>query len=183
MVREVPDQNGHEAYRSLVLRYGRRDAHGETTLLIKVMNFNFGDIDAMETKFEEFNLLIEQSVIHNLPRDASGNLSVPEKARKGFKLMERDDPMHVDFVHKEGQKGKEKGNDKDKGKHKGKSKGKGKQNEKGKSSGKGSRIKNNSRVPAGTVARQDTSGANVGRKAVGPRNKRTMSVRRRKLVT
>ena len=28
------------------------------------------------------------------------------KARKGFKLMERDDPMDVDFVHKEGQKGK-----------------------------------------------------------------------------
>ena len=59
------------------------------------------------------------------------------KARKGFKLMERDDPMDVDFVHKEGQKGKEEGNDKGKGKPKGKSKGKGKQNEKGKSSGKG----------------------------------------------
>ena len=43
MVREVPDQNGYEAYRSLVLRYGSRDAHGETTLLIKVMNFNFGE--------------------------------------------------------------------------------------------------------------------------------------------
>ena len=51
--------------------------------------------------------------------------------------MERDDPMDVDFVHKEGQKGKGKGNDKGKGKHKGKSKGKGKQNERGKSSGKG----------------------------------------------
>ena len=34
------------------------------------------------------------------------------KARKGFKLMDRDDPMDVDFVYKEGQKGKEKGNDK-----------------------------------------------------------------------
>ena len=107
--------NGYEAYRSLVLRFGSRDAHGETTLLIKVMNFNFGDIDAMETKFEEFNLLIkehddissidnrhdqtshscgksarttvnpfaiEQSVIHNLPRDASGNQSVPERAQR-----------------------------------------------------------------------------------------------------
>ena len=52
-------------------------------------------------------------------------------ARKGFKLLERDNPMDVDFVHKEGQKGKEKGNDKGKGKHKGKSNGKGKQNEKG----------------------------------------------------
>ena len=48
MVREVPDQNGYEAYRSLVLKYGSRDAHGETTLLIKVMNFKFGDIDAMD---------------------------------------------------------------------------------------------------------------------------------------
>ena len=45
--------------------------------------------------------------------------------------------MDVDFVHKEGQKGKGKGNDKGKGKPKGKSKGKDKQNEKGKSSWKG----------------------------------------------
>ena len=60
MVRDVPDQNGYEAYRSLVLRYGSRDAHGETTFLIKVMNFNFGAIDATETKFEEFNLLIKE---------------------------------------------------------------------------------------------------------------------------
>ena len=59
------------------------------------------------------------------------------KARKGFKLMDRDDPVDVGSVHKEGQKGKRKGNDKGKGKSKGKSKGKGKQNEKGKSSGKG----------------------------------------------
>ena len=58
-------------------------------------------------------------------------------ARKGFKLMERDDPMDVDFVHTEGQKGNGKGNDKGKGKHKGKSKGKVKRNEKGMSSGKG----------------------------------------------
>ena len=59
-MREVPEQNGYEAYRCLVLRYGSRDAHGETTLLIKVMNFNFGDIEAMESKFEEFNLLIKE---------------------------------------------------------------------------------------------------------------------------
>ena len=169
MVREVQDQNGYEAYRSLVLRCG--DAHGETALLIKVMNFNFGDIDAMETKFEEFNLLIKEhddiSGIDNIPDTIKRAILVaraPEplrthlqlnsqsyttflemrqainhclKARKGFKLMERDDPMDVDFVQKGGQKGKEKGNDKGKGKHKGKSKGKGKQNEKGKSSGKG----------------------------------------------
>ena len=82
------------------------------------MNFNFDDIDAMETKPEEFNLLIkehddiskkrqytgydqavhsggksagttanpptvEQSVVHNIPRDASGNQSIPESAQ-GF---------------------------------------------------------------------------------------------------
>ena len=60
------------------------------------------------------------------------NMRVPEtcastlphlKARKGFKLKEReDDPMDVDFVHKESQKGKGKGNDKGKGKSKGKGK-------------------------------------------------------------
>ena len=60
------------------------------------------------------------------------------KARKGFKLKEReDDPMYVDFVHKESAKGKGKGNDKGKVQSKGKSEGKGKHNEKGKSSGKG----------------------------------------------
>ena len=42
--------------------------------------------------------------------------------------------------------------------------------------GKASRIKKSSEVHAGTVARQDTSGANVGRKAVEQRNKRSMSV-------
>ena len=73
------------------------------------------------------------------------------KARKGFKLMERDDPMDVDFVHKEGQKGKGTGHDKVKGKPKGKSKGKGKQNQE---------------TFQGTWQDQDTSGANVGRKAV-----------------
>ena len=51
------------------------------------------------------------------------------KARKGFKLKEREDyPMDVDFVHKASRKGKGKGNDKGKGKPKGK----GKQFEKGK---------------------------------------------------
>ena len=60
------------------------------------------------------------------------------KARKGVKLKEKeDDPMDVDFVHKESPKDKGKGNDKGKGKSKGKSKGKGKHIEKGKSSGKG----------------------------------------------
>ena len=54
--------------------------------------------------------------------------------------MERDDPLNVDFVYKEGQKGNGRGNDKGKGKPKGKSKGKGKQNEKGKSSGKGRKV-------------------------------------------
>ena len=203
MVREVPDQNGYEAYRSLVLRYGSRDAHGETAILIMVMNFIFGDIDAMETKFDEFNLLIKKdddiSGVDNIPDTIKRAVLVaraPEplrthfqltsqsyttffemrqainqhlKARKGFKLMERDDPMDVDFVHKEGQKGKEKGNDKGKGKPE--------------SIGKDSRIKKSSKAHAGIVARQDTSGANVGRKAVERRNKRTMSVRRRKLVT
>ena len=161
MVREARGTrpNGYEAYRSIVLRYVSRDAHGETTLLIKEMNFNFGDIDAMETKFEEFNLLIKEnddiSGIDNIPDTIKRAILVaraPEplrthlhlnsqsyttflemrqainqylKARKGFKLMERDDPS------------KGKGNDKGKPKGKRQRKGKGKQNEKGKSSGKG----------------------------------------------
>ena len=145
----------------------------------------------METKFDEFNLLIKKdddiSGVDNIPdtikravlvarapeplrthfqltsqsyttffRDASGNQSAPESTQR-FKLMERDDPMDVDFVHKEGQKGKEKGNDKGKGKPE--------------SIGKDSRIKKSSKAHAGIVARQDTSGANVGRKAVERRNK------------
>ena len=155
MVREVPDHNGYEAYRSFVLRYGTRDAHRETTLLIKVMNFNFGDIDDMESKFKEFNLLIKDQ------DDISGKDNVPDtikrailvarapdslrthlqlnsqsythflemrqaitqflKARKGFKLKERDDePMDIDLVHREASK-----------------RTKGKDNEQGKSAGKG----------------------------------------------
>ena len=60
MVREVLEQNGHEACRFLVMRYWSRDAHGETSFLIRVMNFNFGDIEAMESKFEEFYLLVKE---------------------------------------------------------------------------------------------------------------------------
>ena len=78
MVREVPDQNGYEAYRSLMLRYGSRDAHGETAFLIKVMNFNFGDIDAMETEFEEFNLLIKE---HD---DISGIDNTPDTIKRAI---------------------------------------------------------------------------------------------------
>ena len=166
MVREVPEQNGYEAYRCLVMRYGSRDAHGETTLLIKVMNFNFGDIEAMESKFEEFNLLVKEhddiSGIDNIPDTIKRAILVaraPEplrthlqlnsqsyatfldmrkainqylRARKGFKLKEReDDPMEVDLVHKESSKDKGKGKSKGKGKPKSKGKGKGKHNEKG----------------------------------------------------
>ena len=203
MVREVPDHNRYEAYRSLVLRCGSRDAHGETAVLIKVMNFNFGDIDAMETKFEEFNLLIKE---HD---DISGTDKIPDtikrailvarapeplrthlqlnsqsyttflemrqainqylKARKGFKLMERDDPMDVDFVHKEGRKGK--------------SKGKGKQNEKGKSSGKGRSNQEKIQSTCRNCGKTRHKWSECWRKAVEPRNERTMSVRRRKLVT
>ena len=82
------------------------------------------------------------------------------KARKGFKVMERDDPMDVDFVHKERKR----------------------QGQRKAHRQEANRIKKKSRVPAGTGARQDTRGANVGRQAVEPRNKRTMSVRRRKLA-
>ena len=49
--------------------------------------------------------------------------------------------------------------------------------------GKASRVKKRSEGCAETVARRDTNGANAKRKAAEPRNKRTVSVRQRKLVT
>ena len=103
------------------------------------------------------------------------------KARKGFKLMDRDDPMDVDFVYKEGQKGKETTRAKES--PKARAKGRASKMRKERVLGKASRMKNNSKALARIVARQDTSGAILGRKAVEPRKKRTMSVRRRKLVT
>ena len=90
MVREAPDQKRYEAYRSLVLKYGSRDAHGETTLLIKVMNFNFGDIDIMEPKFEEFNLLIKE---HD---DISGVDIVPDTIKRAILVARAPKPRPRD---------------------------------------------------------------------------------------
>ena len=183
------------------------------------MNFNFGDIDVMESKFEESNLLIkghdENSGLDNVsdtikrailvaraPEPLRTHLELSSqshstfleqrqainqhlKARKGFKLKEReDDPVDVDFVHKESIKGKGEGNDKGKGKPKGK----GKQKKANTTSEervqeKASRIKKRTEDTKATMARRDTNGANVGRKAADPRNKRTASARWRKLVT
>ena len=163
MVREGSDQNG------------RRDAHGETTLLIKVMNFNFGDIDVMETKFEEFNLLIKDhddiSGIDNVPDTIKRAFSCGKSTRtianpiaieqsvvfklprdtssaQGFQTQERDDLMDVNFVHRESKKGKGKGNDKGKRKSKGKSKGKANKTRKESVLGKAKQIKNSSKVHA-----------------------------------
>ena len=92
--------------------------------------------------------------------------------------------MDVDFVHKECQKGKGKGNDTGKGKPKGNSKGKGKQNEKGKSCGKGKSNQENFQGTCWNCGKDRTQVERMlGGKAVKPRNKRTMSVRRRELVT
>ena len=89
MVREVPDQNRYEAYRSLVLRYGSREAHGETTLLIKVMNFNFGDINAMEMKFEEFNLLTKE---HDV---ISGIDNIPDTIKRAILVARAPEPLRT----------------------------------------------------------------------------------------
>ena len=166
MVREVPDQNGHEAYRSLVLRYGSRDANGETTLSIKEMNFNSG---------EEFNLLrtvadpsaTEQPVILKFPPDAPVNQPVHESTQKVQAKGERrglDGPQgnKQERRQREGQ-----GQGKEKGKRKGK--GKGKENEQGKGAGK---AKSSQEPFRGTC--RNTNGANDGRKAAEPRNKRTL---------
>ena len=89
MVREVPEQNGYEAYRCLVMRYGSRDAHGETTLLVRVMNFNFGDIEAMESKFEEFNLLVKE---HD---DISGIDNIPDTIKRAILVARAPEPLRT----------------------------------------------------------------------------------------
>ena len=89
MVREVPDQNGYEVYRSLVLKYGSSDAHDETTLLVKVTNFNFGDIDATETKFEEFSLLIKE---HD---DISGIDNIPDTIKRATLVARGPEPLRT----------------------------------------------------------------------------------------
>ena len=89
----------------------------------------------------------------------------------------------ISFTRK-ARKGKEKCNDKGKGKPKGKSKGKGKQNEKGKSIWE--RQVKSRKIPRYLQELwQDRTQVErtLGEKRGGPRNKRTMSVRRRKLVT
>ena len=46
------------------------------------MNFNFGDIDAMETNFEEFNLVIKE---HD---DISGKDNVPDTIKRAILVAE-----------------------------------------------------------------------------------------------
>ena len=183
------------------------------------MNFNFGDIDVMESKFEESNLLIKEhdniSGLDNVSDTIKRTILVaraPEplrthlelnsqsystslemrqainqylKARKGFKLKEReDDPVDVDFVHKDSPKGKGKGNDKGKGKPKGK----------GKQKRQTQRVRKECRkmqVESRNVPRtqkqlwQDGTQMErmLGEMRRTRENKRTVSARRRKLVT
>ena len=187
IVREVPDQNGYEAYQSLVLRYGSRDAHGETTLLIKVMNFNFGDIDAKETKFEEFNLLIKE---HDDISSADNVARAPEplrthwqwnshsyttflemrqaigrylkgRARVSNSWSELTQRTLISFTRK-ARKARRKETTRAKESPKARAKERASKMRKERVLGKVGRIKKNSKVHAGTVARQDTSGANVG---------------------
>ena len=82
----VPEQNGYEAYQSLVLRYGSRGAHRETKLLLK-MNINFGEIDVMESKFEELNLLIKE---HD---DIYGRDIVPDTIKRVILVTRASEPL------------------------------------------------------------------------------------------
>ena len=201
MVREGSDQNG------------RRDAHGETTLLIKVMNFNFGDIDVMETKFEEFNLLIKDhddiSGIDNVPdtikraflvarapeplrtqlqlnSQSYSNFLEIHQARKGFKpRSEMTSWTSISFTEKAR---KARGKETTRAKESPKARAKERQTKREKKVfwEKQSKSRTVPRYMQKTVARQYTNGPNgpnVRRKAAEPRNKRTVSVRRRKLVT
>ena len=72
-----------------MLRYGNRDAHRETTILIKVMNFNFGDIDNLESRFEEFNLLIKD---HD---DISGKDNVPDTIKRAILVARAPEPLRT----------------------------------------------------------------------------------------
>ena len=72
-----------------MVRNGSRDAHGETAPLIKVMNFNFGDIDAMETKFEGFNLLIKE---HD---DFSGTDNIPDTIKRAILVARAPEPLRT----------------------------------------------------------------------------------------
>ena len=196
MVREVPEQNGYEAYRSLVLRYGSRDAHGESTLLIKEMNFNFGDIDVMETKFEKFNLLIKE---HD---ELSGTDNGPDTIKRAILVARAPEPLrthlqlnsqsytiflemrqainqylkaHISnswskmtrwtliLFTKKARKAMGKETTRAKESPKARAKDKANKMRKERVLGKASRIRKSSKVYAETVARHDTSGANVGR--------------------
>ena len=93
-----PDRRARTLYNILALltekngaRYGSRVAHGERTLLIKVMNFNFGDIDVIETKFEEFNLLIKD---HD---DISSIDNVPDTIKRAILVARAPEPLRTQF--------------------------------------------------------------------------------------
>ena len=175
----MPDQNGYEAYRSLVFETRERDAQGETTLLIKVMKFSFGDVDAMGTKFEEFNLLIKEhddiSGIDNTPDTIKRAILVaraPESLRTHLQLnsqsystfLEMRQAINQYLKARKGFKLRERDDSMD-----------------FRSQRKPERKRERKRQGQRKVQRprQVTSGANVWRKGVEPRNKRTMSVRRR----
>ena len=64
------------------MRYGSRDAHGETTLLIKVMNPNPGDIDALETMTKEHD-------------DISGKDSIPDTIKRAILVARAPEPLRT----------------------------------------------------------------------------------------
>ena len=56
------------------------------------MNFNFGDVDAMETKFEEFNLLIKEHV------DISGIDNTPDTIKRAILVAEAPEPLRTHLL-------------------------------------------------------------------------------------
>ena len=89
IVRATPDMNGLEAYRRLVERFGGRDEQGETSMLIRVMNFDFGTIDEMEGKFEEFNLLVKD---HD---DVAGVDEIGDQIKKAVIVARSPEPLRT----------------------------------------------------------------------------------------
>ena len=86
IIREVPDQNGCEAYRRLVLKYGGRDEQGETGKLMTLLNFSFGQMD---DKFENFCLMVKE---HD---DIPSSTNVPDGIKRAIVLAHCPGPLRT----------------------------------------------------------------------------------------
>ena len=57
-MRQVPEQNGAEAWRRLCNRYGQGDHEGGLVFLQTLLDFKFGTLAETEETFSEFLLIL-----------------------------------------------------------------------------------------------------------------------------